>query len=323
MTHVEKLLVFFASPGDVQKERQYAQSVVAEVNTTIAASMDLVLQVVTWENDTFPGYGMDAQSIINAQIAQMSRYALFVGVMWNRLGTPTPRAPSGTVEEFALAAEAFRRTGSPEIWFYFRDAPVRLDSTEEVEQRRRLLEFREQVRSNGMPWSYRTPSEFRSTFQKQLTLWLNERRRNRPAPSEAQGAADAGPAGGPAATSAVPAWAAAEPESGPDGPWVGPVVANRRRLTARISRESRKWFRVRIEIDSTDPSNPLDRPVHLHLHPTFPDSDPWLEPFGGVAVWEDFAYGAFPVWADIDDGAVSLSLDLGAVEGIPKQFRAG
>jgi hypothetical protein len=134
-----------------------------------------VLQIVRWENDAFPAYGGDAQSLINAQIAEMRKYALFVGIMWNRLGTPTPRAESGTVEEFARAVESFTQIGQPDIWFYFRQAASHLDSEDQLEQRKKVLAFRKLVQTNGLPWTYTTPVDFREKFRSQITLWLNAR----------------------------------------------------------------------------------------------------------------------------------------------------
>ena len=57
----------------------------------------------------------------------MAEYDLFIGLMWRRLGTPTPRAISGTVEEFELAVKAHEQVGKPDIWFYFRQPRTVLD----------------------------------------------------------------------------------------------------------------------------------------------------------------------------------------------------
>jgi hypothetical protein len=172
MAHVEKLLIFLASPADVARERRFAQEVIDDLNRTVASQKGLVLQAVAWERDAFPSYGADPQAIINAQIADMARYSLFVGILWNRLGTSTPRAASGTVEEFELAVAARAQLGRPEIWFYFREAPVTLDTGEQLEQRKRVLEFKKQVQGNGLPRSYRKPAEFRDLFRNHLLLWL-------------------------------------------------------------------------------------------------------------------------------------------------------
>jgi hypothetical protein len=175
MPQVEKLLVFLASPGDVPTERRYVGEIVADLNRTVASDKDVVLQVVSWENDAYPGYGQDAQAIINAQIAEMSKYALFVGIMWNRLGTPTSRAPSGTVEEFERAVQASKQNGQPDIWFYFRESPSKMDTEEQLEQRGKVLAFKKQVQTNGMPWPYKNPLDFRDKFRNQMILWLNAR----------------------------------------------------------------------------------------------------------------------------------------------------
>jgi len=63
----------------------------------------------------------------------MSNYALFVGVMWNRLGTATPRGASGTVEEFERAVAAFKEYKQPDIWFYFGQSAARLKTDEPLE----------------------------------------------------------------------------------------------------------------------------------------------------------------------------------------------
>jgi len=141
----------------------------------VANEKGLVLQVIRWENDAFPGYGMDAQALINEQIAAMEKYALFIGIIWNRLGTPTPRAESGTVEEFERAAQARAQSGQPEIWFYFRQAAARLDTPDQLEQRKKVLALKEQVQAKGLPWTYKNPSEFRDKFRNQMILWLNAR----------------------------------------------------------------------------------------------------------------------------------------------------
>ncbi|RYH64137.1 MAG: hypothetical protein EON54_06895 [Alcaligenaceae bacterium] len=172
MAQAEKLLIFLASPRDVPNERRHVSKVIEDLNRTIASQRGIVLQVVSWENDAFPGFGIDAQALINAQIAEMARYSLFIGIMWNRLGTPTPRAASGTVEEFERAVAALAQRGQPDIWFYFRDSPAKLDTDEQLNQRKQVLKFKEHVQANGMPWSYKSVSDFQNKFRNQMALWL-------------------------------------------------------------------------------------------------------------------------------------------------------
>lgn len=53
--------------------------------------------------------------LVHAVNWYMKEYALFVGIMWNRIGTPTPRAESGTVEEFERAIKSCQKNGQAEI----------------------------------------------------------------------------------------------------------------------------------------------------------------------------------------------------------------
>jgi hypothetical protein len=175
MSYVKKRLIFFASPGDIKTERRYAEEVLVDLNRTVAADKGVVLQAVRWEKDAFPGYGQDAQSLINKQIADMAECALFVGMMWNRLGKETPRAASGTVEEFDRAVDAFKQKRQPEIWFYFRQYRSKLDTEDQLEQRKKVLDFKQKLEANGIVWTYITPADFRDKFRGQLTLWLTRR----------------------------------------------------------------------------------------------------------------------------------------------------
>jgi hypothetical protein len=179
MPQVEKLSIFLASPSDVSTEARYVEEIVDELNRTVASDKGVTLQVVNWKKDAFPGFGQDVQSLINEQIAEMANYTLFVGIMWNRLGTPTPRGASGTVEEFHRAVEAYNQNRQPEIWFYFRQSASKLDTDEQLEQRKKVLAFKKQVQANGMPWTYQNASGFHKEFRRQMILWLNARTRQK------------------------------------------------------------------------------------------------------------------------------------------------
>ena len=174
MPQVEKLKIFLASPSDVAKERRYVEEVIKEIDNTIASGKGIVLELVHSEK-TYPGYGQDGQAVLNAQIASMEEYALFVGIMWNRVGTPTPRAESGTVEEFERAIAAFERKGQPLIWFYFGQSAAQFKTEGELEQRQKVLEFKKKVQRKALTREYKKPPDFRDRFRQDILLWLNER----------------------------------------------------------------------------------------------------------------------------------------------------
>ncbi len=183
MPQVEELKIFLASPSDVPTEKErYVDQVIDEINRTVASDKGVVLKVFRSGKNTFPSYGEDGQAVVNEQIGKMGDYSLFIGIMWNRIGTATPRAESGTVEEFELAVKAFKRKGQPQIWFYFRQSAARLNTAEELEQRGKVLAFRTKVqrrskRGSGalLTCDYEKPADFRDKFREHILLWLSKR----------------------------------------------------------------------------------------------------------------------------------------------------
>ena len=183
MPQVEELKIFLASPSDVPTEKErYVDQVIDEINRTVASDKGVVLKVFRSGKNTFPSYGEDGQAVVNEQIGKMGDYSLFIGIMWNRIGTATARAESGTVEEFELAIKALKKKGQPQIWFYFRQSAARLNTAEALEQRGKVLAFRTRVqrrskRDSGalLTCDYDKPADFRDKFREHILLWLSKR----------------------------------------------------------------------------------------------------------------------------------------------------
>lgn len=145
--HSTVLQVFVASPSDVAEERGTLDAVIAELNRTWVGSLGVRFEVLKWETHARPGFDADPQAVINAQIPD--DYDVFIGILWSRLGTPTSRAASGTVEEFERAYLRFKTTGSvPEIMLYFKDAPL-TPSRIDAAQFATLQTFRKSLSDKG------------------------------------------------------------------------------------------------------------------------------------------------------------------------------
>lgn len=183
---VELISIFLASPGDVAEERQLARHVIEEINRTTGRERNFRLEVIGWDTDSFATYGGDGQSLINDQIGQMEDHDLFVGILWNRFGSPTPRADSGTEEEFNRAEESFRRIGQPNIMFYFSQRLTNLRSAAELGQKSKVLTFKERVQQGGLTGDYTNPTEFQAKFRHDLSRWLAARTAVTPDPPAVQ-----------------------------------------------------------------------------------------------------------------------------------------
>lgn len=161
MPHTAKVYkVMLASPGDVATERQVIREVVHEWNTVHSEDRDIVLMPVGWESHSSPSMGDRPRAIINRQV--LAECDLSIAVFWTRLGSPTGKSPSGTVEEI----EEHLKVGKPAM-IYFSSAPVHPESVER-KQYKALLHFKEQCRKRGLVESYDSISEFKEKLRRQL-----------------------------------------------------------------------------------------------------------------------------------------------------------
>lgn len=172
MKDFKLIKVFLASPGDVLEESNIVRETLDSINRTLGDEKEIQFKVINSKTDGFPAYGGDAQTILNNQIADMTEYDLFIGIMWNRFGTPTPRAGSGTEEEFIRAVESFENNGTPQIMFYFNQAPHSFNSPEEAEQKMKVLKFKQDLEQKGLPYSYNSIDEFKRDFRNHIESWL-------------------------------------------------------------------------------------------------------------------------------------------------------
>lgn len=152
--------VMIASPGDVAKERHLAREVIHEWNAVHSQERRTVLLPVAWETHASPAMGARAQEIINNQL--LRDCDLLIGIFWTRLGTPTGKESSGTVEEIEEHLAA-----SKPAMLYFSTAPVRPDSIDES-QYRALREFKESCRTRGLVEEYESIEEFREKLWRQV-----------------------------------------------------------------------------------------------------------------------------------------------------------
>lgn len=158
--------VMIASPGDVASERAIVRDVVYEWNAVHAAARKIVLLPIGWETHSSPEMGAPAQQIINQQV--LNRCDLLVGVFWTRLGSPTTKHSSGTVEEI----EEHITLNKPAM-LYFSSQPVAIE-TVDLEQIQRLQAFKQSCQSRGLYEGYDSHADFKEKFYRHLQLKVNE-----------------------------------------------------------------------------------------------------------------------------------------------------
>lgn len=160
--------VFVASPSDVADERNLLEGVIRQLNQIWSKSLGISFELVKWETDVYPSFSSDPQAAINDQVGE--DYDVFIGIFWGRLGTPTPRAISGSMEEFERAYKRFQATKtSPEIMIYFKDAGIP-PSKSDPQQLQKVNEFRESLTSKGGFYSmFEDQAGFESSLRAHLS----------------------------------------------------------------------------------------------------------------------------------------------------------
>ena len=160
--------VFVSSPSDLGPERELLESLAQELNRTWSKTLGVVFELVRWESNVRPAAGGDPQTLINAQIP--NDYDVFIGMLWGRFGTPTPRAMSGTLEEFNHAMERREReTTTPEVMVYFKDAPLP-PSKIDPSQLKLVQEFRASLADRGVLYStFETETDFQNSIRAHLS----------------------------------------------------------------------------------------------------------------------------------------------------------
>jgi hypothetical protein len=179
--NVKTFRVVLASPNDVKQERQAFANLVNTVNTDTARPVGCHLELWQWETDTHPGFHLlGPQGIVDANL-RIQDCDLFVGILWNRFGTPTADGKTGTEHEFRIAYESWATSQRPEIMFYFNQMPSTLTLDSELDQRRGVLAFRKGFPSTGMYCDYRGRAEFAKHVGRHLRQFLHQSHQAEPA----------------------------------------------------------------------------------------------------------------------------------------------
>lgn len=164
---------FVASPSDVEEERTALESVVAELNKTWSKNLNLRLDLLKWETDVHPGFGQYPQDVINTQIND--EYDIFIAIFWGRVGSPTKKYESGTLEEFDRAYKRhLQDRKSLDILIYFKDQPI-APSRMDFKQLAKLDEMKNMLgEKGGLYWTFDNTKDFESLLRGHLSKVAQE-----------------------------------------------------------------------------------------------------------------------------------------------------
>lgn len=165
---------FIASPSDTEKERSLCDTIFDEINLGLGEIYKFRIQSLKWEKDVRPSIqDKDGQTTIFEQIGD--DFQIFIGIMNKKFGSPTPRAGSGTEEEFNEAFKRYKHKQDLEIMFYFNQEPPKSMSEINATELLKIEEFRKKLQPKGIYGFYDGAADFESRLRKHLTKFFIEK----------------------------------------------------------------------------------------------------------------------------------------------------
>jgi len=171
MKAVNKIRILIASPGDVVDERIAVKRVIDELSTVLINDVAVELDAVMYETHAVSGVGSDVQEVINRYVDD---HDIFLGIMWARLGSPSQRAESGTVEEYERSLARYRNDqNAMKIMFFLKEAALPYDI--DLEQVAKVRAFKEKLGRDGVyAPSFHTVEELVLMIRNQLTAVVKQ-----------------------------------------------------------------------------------------------------------------------------------------------------
>ena len=150
-------------PSDVQEEAKIAQEVIIHWTNIHAENRGIVLLPIHWASNSYPENGAPPQTLLNGQLTTKSD--MLVGIFGSKVGTPTNKTQSGTIEEI----EEHVKAGKPVMLFFRRQNDITNVSSCEIEK---LQDFKSSIKGRCLYKEYDNAQCFEGVFSNSLELYL-------------------------------------------------------------------------------------------------------------------------------------------------------
>ncbi|HUY28339.1 MAG TPA: hypothetical protein VMV27_13050 [Candidatus Binataceae bacterium] len=164
---IQLFRILLAAPSDIMEEHTLLAGAINDWNVQHGDAVRARVELMNWRTHAHPDAGRRPQALLNRQFAD--RADIVIAIFWRRLGSPTGKAESGTVEEIERAR---RRGKKVMVYFSQRLGPERRrpDSRENA----RMEQFRQQLGKNALYGTYPGLKEFEATVRKDLAFVMRE-----------------------------------------------------------------------------------------------------------------------------------------------------
>lgn len=156
--------LLLSCPEDVLDLKDTIDACVKSFNASIGEANSIRIELKHWSTDSFSQSGDKPQNILNGQF--VNDCDLCVALLGIRFGTPTDNYGSGTEEEIEKMLEQ-----NKQVFLYFVERNVD-PSKIDLEQYKKVQEFRKKYADKGVYTVVKSAEELRSNFQNALSLFF-------------------------------------------------------------------------------------------------------------------------------------------------------
>jgi hypothetical protein len=174
--------IVVASPSDLYGGRKAVFEAIRELNTALEIQK-VAVRGLGWEEYAVPGIDSEAQSVVSQQL--LLEYDILIALFGTKLGTPTSKALSGTVEEIEHAiANVGSALGKQRVQVYFRDK-IESISEIDIDDLKTLSDYRRDLGSRGIFYSLFKDDDdlgkqIRINLQRPILDFLSQRTTSQP-----------------------------------------------------------------------------------------------------------------------------------------------
>ncbi len=156
--------IMIGAPSDIKEEVEILKNVVHKWNDLNSEKEKIVLIPKHWASSTYPTAGARPQESINKQIVDKSD--LLISIFGARLGAPTGKASSGSIEEI----DEHLNVGKPVMVFFKKSGSYDIDPA----QLQMVLDYKKSIQDHVLWVEYRDEEEFLNIILDKIQLFLND-----------------------------------------------------------------------------------------------------------------------------------------------------
>lgn len=149
--------IMLGAPSDIKEEINIVRKYINEWNPINSENKGIVIFPINWKMDCYPASGISPQEHINKVLTDRSD--MMICIFGTRLGTPTNREISGTVEEL----KEHIANNRPAM-VYFRTSVQNIHEVK-PEELKKIIEFQEEIKGKAFFREYSTVKEFKNIFK--------------------------------------------------------------------------------------------------------------------------------------------------------------